>query len=135
MPIAVLFPGQGSQTAGMGLELFDRFSDWTAEADAVLGYSIRELCVDDPGAQLGQTEFTQPALYVVNATTYRARVESGRPLPAALAGHSLGEFNALLAAECFDFATGLQLVRKRGEVMGQVTGGGRAAVHFLPASR
>ena len=61
----------------MGAALFDRFPDWTAEADAVLGYSIRELCVDDPRGELGLTQFTQPALFVVNALTYRARQDDG----------------------------------------------------------
>jgi malonyl CoA-acyl carrier protein transacylase len=128
MSIICLFPGQGSQKAGMGAELFDRFADWTAAADAVLGYSIRELCVDDPRGELGQTAFTQPALYTVNAMLYRARHESGRPAPAFVAGHSLGEYNALLAAGAFDFATGLRLVARRGAIMGRVRGGSMAAV-------
>jgi malonyl CoA-acyl carrier protein transacylase len=112
----------------MGGPLFDRFSDWTRQADEILGYSIRELCVDDPGSQLGLTQFTQPALFVVNALTYRARIEDGAPPPAFVAGHSLGEYNALLAAGAFDFSTGLALVRRRGALMGQVTGGGMAAI-------
>ena len=66
----------------MGAALFDRFPDWTAQADDVLGYSIRELCVDDPRAELGLTQFTQPALFVVNAMTYRARMEDGGAPPA-----------------------------------------------------
>ena len=112
----------------MGADLFDRYPDWTAEADAVLGYSIRELCMDDPRGELGLTAFTQPALYVVNALTYRARIDDGAARPAFAAGHSLGEYNALLAANVFDFATGLGLVRRRGELMGRVGGGGMAAV-------
>jgi trans-AT polyketide synthase/acyltransferase/oxidoreductase domain-containing protein len=94
----------------------------------VLGYSIRELCVDDPRGELVLTQFTQPALFVVNALTYRARLDDGQPAPDFLAGHSLGEYNALLAARVFDFATGLTLVRRRGELMGRVSGGGMAAV-------
>jgi malonyl CoA-acyl carrier protein transacylase len=112
----------------MGGDLFDRFADWTSEADAILGYSIRELCLDDPRSELGLTTFTQPALYVVNALTYRARQEEGRPAPAFLAGHSLGEYSALLAAGSFDFGTGLRLVKRRGALMGRVSGGGMAAV-------
>jgi len=112
----------------MGGELFDRFPDWTAEADAILGYSIRELCVDDRGGELGLTQFTQPALFVVNAMTYRARQESSSPAPDFVAGHSLGEYNALVAAAVMDFATGLRLVRERGALMGRVRGGGMAAV-------
>jgi len=128
MSIICLFPGQGSQKAGMGAELFDRFADWTAAADAVLGYSIRDLCVNDPRGELGQTAFTQPALYTVNAMLYRARQEAGRPAPGFVAGHSLGEYNALLAAGVFDFATGLRLVARRGAIMGRVRGGSMTAV-------
>jgi malonyl CoA-acyl carrier protein transacylase len=135
MSTVCIFPGQGSQSKGMGAELFERYADWTAEADATLGYSIRELCLDDPAGQLGLTEFTQPALFVVNAMTYRARQEEGRPAPAAVAGHSLGEFNALLAAGVFDFATGLRLVARRGRIMGQIRGGGMAAIIGLEPSR
>lgn len=112
----------------MGAELFDRFADWTADADRVLGYSIRELCVDDPRGELGLTQFTQPALFVVNAMTYRAKREDGLGEPSFLAGHSLGEYNALLAAGCFDFATGLTIVKERGRLMSLVGGGGMAAV-------
>ena len=128
MSIACLFPGQGSQSKGMGAELFDRFPDWTSQADAILGYSIRELCVDDPKAELGSTEFTQPALFVVNAMTFRARQDGGAAAPSWVAGHSLGEYNALLAAGVFDFSTGLKLVQRRGRIMGHVRGGGMAAI-------
>jgi malonyl CoA-acyl carrier protein transacylase len=123
-----MFPGQGSQSKGMGADLFDRFRQLTEQADGILGYSIRELCLDDPRDELGRTRFTQPALYVVNAMSYYRRVEDGGRAPDVVAGHSLGEFNALLAAGCFDFETGLKLVQKRGELMGQVTGGAMAAV-------
>jgi malonyl CoA-acyl carrier protein transacylase len=112
----------------MGAELFDRYPDWTACADELLGYPIRELCVDDPRGELGQTRFTQPALFTVNALSYRARCDEGNPVPAFVAGHSLGEFNALLAAGVFDFASGLSLVARRGQIMAQVSGGGMAAV-------
>lgn len=130
-----LFPGQGSQSKGMGAELFDRYADWTADADRVLGFSIRELCVDDPRGELGLTQFTQPALFAVNALTYRARLDDGGVTPDFVAGHSLGEYNALLAAGVFDFATGLRMVKRRGEIMGQVSGGGMAAVIGLEPRR
>lgn len=135
MPTACVFPGQGSQSKGMGADLFDRFPDWTSEADAILGYSIRELCVDDPRAELGQTAFTQPALFVVNAMTFRARSEAGHAAPDFLAGHSLGEYNALVAGAACDFATGLRLVQQRGQLMGRVRGGGMAAVIGLEPAR
>jgi len=119
----------------MGAELFGRFADWTAEADAILGYSIRELCVEDPRGELVLTAFTQPALFVVNAMMFRARQEDRAEAPAFVAGHSLGEYNALLAASVFDFATGLRLVRERGVLMGRVRGGGMAAVVGLEPAR
>lgn len=122
-----MFPGQGSQARGMGGELFDAFPELTAKADEVLGYSIRELCLEDPRKELNKTQFTQPALFVVNALSYCRRVEESGA-PDFLAGHSLGEFNALLAAGCFDFETGLKLVKKRGELMSQATEGAMAAI-------
>ena len=128
--VICLFPGQGSQSKGMGAELFDRYPDWTAQADDVLGFSIRELCVDDPREELRRTQFTQPALFVVNALTYRARIDDGKTVPDFVAGHSLGEFNALLAAGVYDFATGLAMVKRRGQIMGQGRGGGRPSVRF-----
>ena len=112
----------------MGRDLFDRFPDWTRDADDVLGYSIRDLCIDDVDGKLARTEFTQPAMFVVSAMTYRARQEDGRPAPAFVAGHSLGEYNALLAAEVFDFSTGVRLVKERGRQMGEVQGAGMSAV-------
>jgi malonyl CoA-acyl carrier protein transacylase len=135
MSIIYLFPGQGSQSKGMGGDLFDRYADWTTAANAILGYSIRELCVDDPRAELGLTAFTQPALYVVNALTYRAMRDDGGAAPDFVAGHSLGEYDALLAAGVFDFSTGLRLVQRRGQLMGRVSGGGMAAVIGLEPRR
>jgi malonyl CoA-acyl carrier protein transacylase len=132
---ACIFPGQGSQSKGMGRDLFDRFPDWSSEADGILGYSVRELCLEDPRGELGLTAFTQPALFVVNAMTFRAWQERTRQTPAFLAGHSLGEYNALAAAGVFDFPDGLRLVRRRGELMGKVAGGGMAAVIGLPPAR
>lgn len=125
---AYIFPGQGSQARGMGGDLFDAYPEMTVIADDVLGYSIKQLCLEDARDELNSTQFTQPALFVVNALSYRRRLEETGAAPDYLAGHSLGEFNALLAASCFDFATGLQLVRKRGELMSQASGGGMAAI-------
>ncbi|MGX5873887.1 ACP S-malonyltransferase, partial [Burkholderia gladioli] len=126
----LMFPGQGSQAKGMGAALFERFADLTARADAALGYSIRELCLDDPRDELNRTRYTQPALYVVNALAWQAWREdnAAQPTPDFLAGHSLGEFNALLAAGCFDFETGLKLVMKRGELMSEARDGAMAAI-------
>ncbi|MEU3190959.1 acyltransferase domain-containing protein [Streptomyces sp. NPDC006992] len=122
------FPGQGSQSQGMGAELFDRFPAETAAADAVLGYSVRELCEHNPQGRLRQTEYTQPALYTVSALAYLARLAEDPVPPDYLVGHSLGEYAALFAAGVFDFETGLRMVARRGELMGQVATGSMAAV-------
>ncbi len=123
----VMFPGQGGQRVGMGRDLFDRWPGLVDRADAVLGYSVRRLCLEDPDGVLDQTLYTQPAVYVVNALAYRARLEEVGPPDRAL-GHSLGEYNALEAAGAFDFEDGLRLVVARAEAMSEITGGGLTAV-------
>ncbi|MEY8355396.1 ACP S-malonyltransferase [Lachnospiraceae bacterium 54-53] len=127
--IAYVFPGQGSQKKGMGEGLFDEFKLLTEKTDAILGYSIRELCIHDPDNKLANTLYTQPALFVVNAFMYLKKIQQmdGKK-PDYVAGHSLGEYNALFAAEVFDFETGLKLVKKRAELMSQSAGGAMAAV-------
>ncbi len=123
-----VFPGQGSQIKGMGGALFDEFKELTEKADEILGYSIKKLCLEDPDRQLHQTQYTQPALFVVNALSYYKKVKETKETPDFVAGHSLGEYNALLVAGGFDFETGLKLVKKRGELMSQASGGAMAAV-------
>lgn len=131
-----VFPGQGSEKKGMAAELFDQVEAFTsveADIDALLGYSLRELCNEDPRNQISQTQFTQPALFVANALHYYQRIGGGDKAD-MLAGHSLGEYNALLAAGAFDLLTGVKLVRKRGALMAQAKDGGMAAVIGLQAS-
>lgn len=123
----LLFQGQGAQFKGMGKDLWATYPRLTDAASEVLGYSIAELCLRDPYNRLRLTPYTQPALYVVNALSYYRWQEDGGTAD-ALAGHSLGEYSALLAAGCFDFETGLRLVQKRGELMGKAGGGTMAAV-------
>lgn len=133
--IAFVFPGQGSQKRGMGQGLFDEVGEYAAvekDVDAILGYSMRELCLEDADNRLKETQFTQPSLYVVNALHYYKAVAEGARAD-YLAGHSLGEYNALLAAGVYDFLTGLRLVKKRGELMSQARNGGMGAVIGLDA--
>jgi len=133
---AFIFPGQGSQKRGMGQGLFDTVPEYAAaekDVDALLGYSMRKLCLEDPENKLKQTQYTQASLYVVNALHYYQALRQGQH-PSCVAGHSLGEYNALLAAGVFDFITGLRLVKKRGELMSRAAGGGMAAIIGLNAS-
>lgn len=124
-----VFPGQGSQNKGMGATLFNEFSDLVAKSDEILGYSIKTLCLEDPHRQLNKTQYTQPALYIVNALSYFNKLrETNGKQPDFVAGHSLGEYNALLATGGVDFVTGLKLVKKRGELMSRAEEGAMAAV-------
>lgn len=128
--IAYVFPGQGSQKRGMGQGLFEEVREYAAlerEVDEIVGYSMRRLCLEDPDNRLKETQYTQPSLYVVNALHYWKAISSG-VRPDFVAGHSLGEYNALHAAGAFDFLTGLRLVKRRGELMAQAKNGGMAAV-------
>lgn len=123
-----VFPGQGSQFKGMGADVFARYPQLVAQADEIVGCSLHRLCLEDPDQLLGQTEYTQPALFVVSALSYLHKCEQGGAAAQCFAGHSLGEFNALYAADAYDFATGVALVRKRGQLMAQAPKGAMAAV-------
>jgi malonyl CoA-acyl carrier protein transacylase len=116
----------------VGLDLFDEFADLVKKADKILGYSIKELCLKNPDLKLNQTKYTQPAMYVVNALSYMKKIQATGNPPDFLAGHSLGEYNALLAADVFSFESGLKLVKKRGELMSKARKGAMAAVISLP---
>jgi [acyl-carrier-protein] S-malonyltransferase len=116
MTIAYLFPGQGSQAVGMGKDLFDRSPDARAlfdKADEVLGFPISKICFEGPEEELRLTRNTQPALLVVSTAAYRLL---GRD-PAVAAGHSLGEYSALVAAGVLRFEDAVLLVHKRGRYM------------------
>lgn len=130
-----VFPGQGSQKRGMGEGLFDEYRDLTETADHILGYSIEELCLADPCERLNRTQYTQPALYVVNALSYLKHIGQTGQKPDYLAGHSLGEYCALFAAGVFDFETGLRLVEERGRLMSRATGGAMAAIVGMDESQ
>lgn len=132
---AILFPGQGSQFRGMGADVFGHYPGITRFACDLLGYDLPARCRDNRDDVLARTECTQPALFTVNALhTFERERREGRPADCYL-GHSLGEYNALLAAGVFDFETGLRIVTKRGELMAAASGGGMTAVMNTPVER
>lgn len=137
---AFVFPGQGSQVVGMGQELADASPaarQTFAEADEVLGYPLSRLCWEGAEADLNATVNTQPALLACSIAALRALYEKvGDFQPAFMAGHSVGEVTALVAAGSITFADGLRLVRARGEAMaaaGERVPGGMAAILGLDA--
>ncbi len=120
MSLAFVFPGQGSQSVGMmsGLAAVSPVVESTfAEASTVLGYDLWRRCQEGPAELLNSTECTQPAMLTAGVATYRVWRERGGPVPAMMAGHSLGEFTALVAAQYLDFKAAVALVRYRGELM------------------
>jgi [acyl-carrier-protein] S-malonyltransferase len=131
MTLAVLFPGQGSQSVGMlaGLAAAEPVVLQTfAEASDVLGYDLWALCQQGPDAELGVTEKTQPAMLAAGVATWRAWRQHGGPQPVAMAGHSLGEYSALVCSGALDFRTAVDLVRFRGQVMQQAVPLGEGAM-------
>ena len=121
MTMIYLFPGKVHKELVWEKNYLNDFHQLVEQASDILGYSIIKLCLHDPEGCLNLTQYTQPALYVVNALSYFTQIEDNPAFYSAitLAGHSLGEYNALLAAEAFDFATGLKLVQKRGWLMSE----------------
>ncbi len=130
---AFVFPGQGSQGVGMGKSLYDTYptaKNILDKANEVLGYSLTELCFNGPEETLKQTQHAQPALFSVSIATYQVLKEKGLE-PKFVAGHSLGEYSALVAAGVLDFEAGLKLVATRGRLMaeaGKTAPGTMAAV-------
>src|SRR5450631_2337239 len=120
MSLAFVFPGQGSQSVGM-MSAFAKSSPVIAatfaEASEVLGYDLWQRCQEGPPEALNATECTQPVMLTAGVATYRLWRERGGAVPAAMAGHSLGEFTALVAAGCLDFRVAVDLVRFRAEAM------------------
>jgi len=124
---AWVFPGQGSQAIGMGIDLLDLSAAKVKfkQAEEILGWSIPEICQTEE--KLSRTLYTQPCLYVVESILVDLMRQQGHQ-PDLVAGHSLGEYVALYAAGVFDFESGLRLVKQRAELMDQVTGGMMIAV-------
>ena len=147
MSSAWIFPGQGSQAVGMGYDLYASFQGARAifdEADAVLGFPLTRLCFEGPADLLTATENAQPALLTMSIAVLAALGWTGDreggvsgvlPDPQFVAGHSLGEYSALVAARALSFATGLRLVRRRGELMAAAHEGTMAAVIGLDLER
>ena len=131
MSLAFVFPGQASQSIGMmsALAAVSPVIEATfAEASGVLGYDLWQRCQQGPAELLNATECTQPAMLTAGIATYRLWRTRGGALPAMMAGHSLGEFSALVAAEYLDFATAVDLVRYRGEIMQAAVPAGQGGI-------
>jgi [acyl-carrier-protein] S-malonyltransferase len=139
--IAFIFPGQGSQSVGMGRALAEKYPvarHTLTEANEVLGYDLMELCFEGPAETLTATQHAQPAILAVSVAAWRVLL-SERPelAPSLVAGHSLGEYSALVAAGALSYGDALRLTQRRGELMaaaGEARPGSMCAILKLPDS-
>ncbi len=126
--IAFLFPGQGSQYVGMGKNLAEKYPQARqtfAQADQLLNFELSQLCFQGPEAELTKTINAQPAILTTSVAAQRVILSETEVRPALVAGHSLGEYSALVAAEALDFSDALRLVRERGRLMQEACPDGR----------
>jgi len=134
MNFAVVFPGQGSQSVGMLAELAQAhpvIGDTFAEAADVLGTDYWQLAQAGPDSELSDTRITQPLMFVGGIAVWRALRQAGLPKPAAIAGHSLGEFSALVASGALEYADGLKLVHRRATLMSAAIPAGEGGMAAL----
>ena len=131
MVTAIVFPGQGSQAPGMGKDLAEKFAvarQVFEEADDALGFAISRLCFDGPAEDLQLTENTQPAILTVSVAAFRAMLAEGIGAPAFVAGHSLGEYSALVASGALNLSDAVRTVRARGRYMQEAVPVGTGAM-------
>jgi [acyl-carrier-protein] S-malonyltransferase len=131
MVTAIVFPGQGSQAPGMGKDLAEKFAvarEVFEEADDALGFAISQLCFDGPAEDLQLTENTQPAILTVSVAAFRAMREAGVEAPAFVAGHSLGEYSALVASGALSLSDAVRTVHARGRYMQEAVPVGTGAM-------
>ncbi len=129
--LAYIFPGQGSQSVGMGKDLFDNFQPAKSafdEADEALGLAVSEMCFSGTEEELALTANTQPAILTSSVAAYRTMISEGAPKPDFVAGHSLGEYSALVAAGSLSLSDAAQTVRKRGMFMQAAVAAGDGAM-------
>ncbi|MCH7821280.1 MAG: ACP S-malonyltransferase [Proteobacteria bacterium] len=127
----MVFPGQGSQSQGMQADLaagFTEVADVYAQASDIMGYDLWQLVQNDPQGRLGETVVTQPAMLTAGYAAWRVWQSSGGAMPEQMAGHSLGEYTALVCAGAVSFADALTVVRRRSELMQQAVPAGRGAM-------
>ncbi len=131
MTLAMVFPGQGSQSVGMQAALAEAYAqirDTYTEASELLGYDLWSVVADGPAEQLDQTVVTQPAMLAAGVATWRVWRAEGGPLPQQLAGHSLGEYTALVCAGALSFSAAVPLVKRRAELMQNAVPSDQAAM-------